>query len=387
LVNLIRSNPCIAHDPLSLPTSVHPRETNVDLAPLLAHPYPRVHASHRDIRESIISTLARSNDPQLQRRAGKLANCCRHPDARQYPDGTVKVHLFSCRDRVCPLCARTIARRTSERVGEVIQGWDEIRHLTLTLQSTDEPLSEQIDHLLRSFRRMRQSRWWSDRVRGGIGTVEITHNSGTGRWHPHLHVLLDGTYLPQADLADVWLRSTGDSQICYITMPPSRSNAAKYIAKYVTKPSDIAHLPANALLELISALSGRRTLITFGSAHNSGLPVKLPPDDRPGSTHLCPIYAAKRAFVAQKPFAIRLVGLLRTALPVAYKLVSGDYDPPPVEASETSEADWAEISKCFSDCDWWHFQGTEPPFSKNKPPNTSPSPSDMLFDISPSPFT
>lgn len=169
---------------------------------------------------------------------------------------------------------------------------------------------------------------------------------------------MDGAYIPQADIADAWLKATGDSPICHITMPASRSKAASYIAKYVAKPADIAELAEAPLCEFVSALCGRRTLITFGTAHGAGLPVKLPANEPTGSTHLCPIYAARRAFSDGHEFAHELASLVRHSLPVAYKLITGDYDPPLTSDPGLVEPPWERIAALFSECSSWHYDGS-----------------------------
>jgi len=238
--------------------------------------------------------FATSSSLSLIGRAWKLRDCCANPTIRQREDGSTFFSPSRCRDRLCPLCAKCDARKTANRVKATTSSWDQVRHLTLTMKSNDKPLVEQIDQLLASFRRLRQRRWWSDRVNGGIGTLEITHNPATKQWHPHLHVLLDGDYLPHAQLRNQWERVTAGSTIVHITAVHSRDDASTYIAKYVSKPSDVAKLDQQSAVELALALVGRRTVIAFGTAHGVGLPVRMKGPDTTGSSHVVSVRAIKK---------------------------------------------------------------------------------------------
>lgn len=292
-----------ANEAQALPTSLDPRETSVELWWVQQHPHPAIHQRDLEARHRLIWTFATAAEKSLQKRAEKIRDCCAYPTIRVRADGNTFFSPARCRDRLCPLCARIAARQTSQRVKSVISRWDQCRHLTLTLKSTDDPLTMQIDLLLRSFRRLRQRRWWSDRVAGGIGTVEVTFNESTGRWHPHLHLLLNGTYLPQAELSDQWVGVTGDSSIVHITAVHSRKDAAGYVAKYVSKPADVAQLDQPQAVELALALAGRRTVIAFGTAHGDGLPVRQKGTDDTGSSHVVSLVELKMGLEADLPSA------------------------------------------------------------------------------------
>lgn len=299
----------------SLPTSLDPRETNVDLRWLDQHPFPEVHANHRSERKRIIEMLATSEDGALRRRAWKLRDCCAHPTIRMRPDGSTYFSPSRCRDRLCPLCAKIEAKRTAKRVLNVIAGWDQSRHLVLTQKSTSVPLADQIDQLLSCFRRLRQRRWWKDRVNGGIGTLEITRNETTKQWHPHLHVILSGEYLPHNELKSQWINVTTSSSIVHITAVHSRDDASRYIAKYVSKPSDVAQLDQPSAEELALALVGRRTVIAFGTAHGSGLPLRVKAPDPGGSLHIAGLQSVRKALKDDLPSAKWAIHRLHQEMP------------------------------------------------------------------------
>jgi hypothetical protein len=160
-------------------------------------------------------------------------------------------------------------------VAHAIKHADSLRFLTFTLRSSDEPLRDQLDRLYASLRQLRRTAEWQRHVRGGIATVEVTRNPRTGQWHPHLHVLADGTYWKQSQLSAAWRAVTGDSPIVDIRAVRSRNAAAQYVAKYAAKPLDMRGWPLDAIADLAAALHRRRLVLTFGSLHGH----KLDADD------------------------------------------------------------------------------------------------------------
>lgn len=156
----------------------------------------------------------------------------------------------------------------------------ESRFLTLTRRHSDRPLSDQLDDLYKCFRRLRQRTLWKERVRGGCAMLELEYNHVSKRWHPHLHVLIEGDYIPQAQLSKTWLDVTGDSHVVDIRKVKNDFGAANYLTKYLTKalPTHILRT-VHLLQEAVPALKGRRFLLTFGT----WTPAKLttePSDDQ-----------------------------------------------------------------------------------------------------------
>jgi hypothetical protein len=235
-----------------------------------------------------------------------------------------------------------------------------------------------LDALLKSFRRLRQRRWWRDRVDGGIGTVEVTFNKQTRQWHPHLHVMLDGVYLPQAELKEQWEGVTKDSFIVHITAVHGREQAAGYISKYISKPSDVAQLDLPQAVELAKALAGRRTVITFGAAHGTGLPARKKGTDHAGSSHVVSVQAIRIALADDQPYAKWAIHRLHaTGSPVATLLDSQGVfvknGPPVVELVKESS-----LIDLLKDCDHWTRTKELP--MRYRPPPRPHVPEPLLFD-------
>ena len=357
----MQQTPSIALPDDPLLTSLDPIETTVEIRSLLNHPFPTVHASHHSTREELIVALATSKDRPLIRRARSIAHCCAFPSMRRCEGGETSLTMMRCRDRLCPLCAKTVARKTAARVSAVIRPWDQCRHLTLTLAATTDPLGQQIDKLLSSFRRLRQRSFWATEVRGGIGTIEVTFNQATQQWHPHLHLLLDGNYLPHGMISSEWSMVTGGSFIVHITAVHSKDDAGRYISKYVTKPSTMGNLPHPRLCELASAMSGRRQLITFGKAHNSGLPVADPKPSSNGVRYLLSVHAIVRAVRVNKPFAMELMTVARHQLPSLFQLVNSKVEASGIVIPNGLSPTKSSMNNLIDQVKWWDDYGDDPP--------------------------
>lgn len=170
-----------------------------------------------------------------------------------------------CKDRFCVPCARERARLIQANLAEHVKD-KRIRFLTLTVKHTDAPLKRQVRKLMLDFARLRRSRLWRRCVVGGVAVLEVKLSDTDNHWHPHLHCLLEGSFLPHAALRKLWLAITRDSSILDIRAPKSNEDVARYVCKYVTKPCDgsVLHNPQR-LAELIAALHNTHLLLSFGT--------------------------------------------------------------------------------------------------------------------------
>jgi hypothetical protein len=156
------------------------------------------------------------------------------------------------------------------------------RFVTLTLRHSTDSLTVQVNRLYSGFARLRARKLWRSTQRGGIAFLEVNWSADTQRWHPHLHVITTGGFIPQAKLRQAWHSITGDSYVVDVRWVRSSSNAASYVAKYAAKGAgdSVARDPA-AFAEAISALRGRRTFLTYGTWRGVVLskPTDLEPHD------------------------------------------------------------------------------------------------------------
>lgn len=180
-------------------------------------------------------------------------------------------------------------RQCADRVAELVRHMNAPRFLTLTLKNAATPLGEQLDRLFDAFRRLRATPFWKQHVVGGVYSCEITWDKRSDTWHPHLHLVIDGAFMRQAEIADAWEAATGDSRIVWIEKVHDAARTAKYIAEYVNTPPMVHLWPAARFCEYALALHGRRVLHTFGSLHGAAAADAEPEEVEPKSVPLCSV--------------------------------------------------------------------------------------------------
>lgn len=267
-------------------TSLDPSETNgktlgVKTTPAVQPRYTftaaqaHLHRRYQHDREVILDALDGSTFGPIGKQRTRIANCALSPLYVLTDDGKVSIAPGFCRCRMCPTCQARRGRDLSLRVGAILRTLDAPRFVTLTLQAVDHSLKNQLDTLYAAFKQLRGSPFWKAHVRGGVAVVENTWNDQTSRWHPHLHVIVDGSFMPQAALSKEWARVTSGSMIVDIRAIHDRRSAAKYLCDYVAKPVALSTWPPHAINEFAYALNGRRLLITFGTCHR----IRVPEDE------------------------------------------------------------------------------------------------------------
>jgi hypothetical protein len=241
-------------------------------------PYQRqVFAAHIDARRRLLEALAPDYTLGYQDECGpeelatrklyrKLSDCCRSPLV-YIDDEADRLWLSEqrCRSRICPRCGKSRSWQLVARVDELVKQMNSPRFVTLTLRSSDAPLRDQLHRLQTCFARIRRSKTWKGAFLGGVSTVEVTFNPERRQWHPHLHLIADGSYIPKHELSEAWHTATGDSSIVDIRLLHSRSEIVRYLIGYVTKGSNTAAIPDDKLPTWANAIHGLRLVNTFGT--------------------------------------------------------------------------------------------------------------------------
>lgn len=169
-----------------------------------------------------------------------------------------------CHDRWCIPCCRARSLDLQRAIGQ-FAGRQKLRFLTLTLRHSQTPLADQLRRLWTAFRKLRAYKAFRAKVSGGLAFLEVKWQPLAKRWHPHLHVLIAGAYFPQADIATLWLRATGDSHVVDIRAVSDLPEAARYVAKYASKAWDHGVLAdPDALSEALRSLHGKRLWFSWG---------------------------------------------------------------------------------------------------------------------------
>lgn len=170
-----------------------------------------------------------------------------------------------CKDRLCTVCCSERSAAFAERLAQHIAG-KTTRFITLTLRHSNTPLSAQLDRLYRSFAALRRRKDLKCVFEGGAAFLEVKLSRDNALWHPHLHIITEGTFVEQKALSRAWHEVTGDSSIVDIRRVQDAGDMSRYVCKYVTKPADATIYPHPAQLdEFICSIGGRRLCLTFGT--------------------------------------------------------------------------------------------------------------------------
>lgn len=192
----------------------------------------------------------------------------------------------SCGNRFCPTCHLAKRRKLRGQLAAIVDALPAartfpVRFLTLTIPVNSE-LRQSARVLVASFRRLRQRAWWKRRVCGGCYVLEVAGRPGA--WHVHLHILVEGTFLPKRQLSAEWSK-VGPGRIVRIRAYPAKA-VARYITKYVTK----SDLPSPIQQSASSALHSLRLHSFFGTWLAVSRSVKLPPATCPCCGNDCWIW-------------------------------------------------------------------------------------------------
>lgn len=166
-----------------------------------------------------------------------------------------------CGDRFCPVCGRRRRGRVATRLRHLIRHavhppHHRLKMITLTIPNSTSPQAG-CSLLVKSFRRLRSRRVWSNYVSGGAFVLEVTGRPG--RWHCHLHMLVYARYIPVRSLSR-WWSEVSPGKIVDIRLV-SRDKAVSYLTKYLAKSS----VPDNLRPDVASALRHFRLFQPFGT--------------------------------------------------------------------------------------------------------------------------
>jgi hypothetical protein len=173
-----------------------------------------------------------------------------------------------CHNRHCEPCMKAKSALITSNLRAIMAKEEKKQHrfITLTLRHNDEPLKRQIKRLYSCYKTLRSKPEWKASQKGGAATLEIKWIPGTRKWHPHLHIISQGTYLSTYWLSQIWKDITGDSHMVDIRLISADKDVAYYVGKYVTKGTNAAvwEDPAVAA-EWVKAVKGVRMCATFGT--------------------------------------------------------------------------------------------------------------------------
>jgi hypothetical protein len=118
-----------------------------------------------------------------------------------------------------------------------------------------------------------------DGVEGAVWSYEVKRGSGSGKWHPHLHMIALAEVQPdQARLAREWKSITGDSHVVDVRLIEQADPVSGFLEvfKYAVKFSD--QEPADTLVCYLT-LKGKRLIGSAGCFRGVVIPEDLMDDD------------------------------------------------------------------------------------------------------------
>ena len=242
-----------------------------------------IHSPHKKPRERIMDALLHSGISGLQRQAVRMSGCAAsvhlfyNPQAR-----TVREFTHTCKARLCPYCGRRRSRHVANQMLPLVHSMKRPRHLVLTVKSKPGDLRDLVKDLIRWFAKLRRTKFWKQNVYQGVYTIEITINERTGLWHPHVHIIFDGQYMPQAKLRTLWHDITDGSEIVWIEEAYSKAGLVTELCKYIGKPQKSEHWTDTQLVEYALAVRGMRMVQTFGTRHPKAITDDGPADEKRG---------------------------------------------------------------------------------------------------------
>jgi Replication protein len=183
--------------------------------------------------------------------------------------GELQVRGSHCHDRFCRPCAAARGIELQRAIANHIPAGVTLRFVTLTIRHQAEPLKDVLERLRCCFTRLRNRAYWKAHVTGGVQVLEVKL-SEAGLWHPHLHMILQGSFMDWQELSKEWHKVTGDSFHVDIRVVKDSGDDARelgrYVTKYICKPAGVDLLnDALKLVEYVAAMKGQRVLNFLGS--------------------------------------------------------------------------------------------------------------------------
>jgi hypothetical protein len=184
-----------------------------------------------------------------------------------------------CDNRVCGKCGSSRWSRTVKSLKKRIfdnMDWHEVRFMTLTVENTDELTSADVSDLRDAFSKLKRREFFDKRIRGGVYSIECNY---TDSWNLHMHVVYEGSYIPQDRLSEAWSDLTG-SPIVDIRRSNDKDSDAEELAKYITKQPDVSsnnseiidedsEVLADRLMQYHRAMYQTNLVQSFGVFHHS----------------------------------------------------------------------------------------------------------------------
>ena len=212
---------------------------------------------------AVVSRLKYVFNTKLRKYYSHAWNC----NTTIYQEGR-KLRSRYCNTRVCNVCTRIRTAKLMNGYVDQLMQLEGIEFVTLTVKNCiEDDLKCCVDQILKQFTLINRNIREKKGIKvSGIRKIEVTYNSFTNTFHPHLHLLVDKN--SGSLYVDEWLRRNPDSNIKAQDVRKADKGSLAEIFKYTTKmvlrKNGELHFylkPLNAILE---CLYKRRCFQPFG---------------------------------------------------------------------------------------------------------------------------
>lgn len=211
-------------------------------------------------------------------------------------DGNKKLYrTYFCRNRLCPMCQW---RRSLKLFGQVSQITNYVsakntgvRYLFITLTQKNcvgSELGTEFDKINIAFKklvdktkRVATATKFKQSMLGYIKSTEVTYNSKTNTYHPHLHVIFavkedyfnfkSSNYISKNNWRVIWADLLGVDYLPQVNVQAIKSDrqekAVAELAKYPAKITNILDLPQQQAVQVVADLTifcYKRRFVAFG---------------------------------------------------------------------------------------------------------------------------
>lgn len=213
----------------------------------------------------------------------QYVNAAKCGNVVQLDNGEEKI--FRCKTRFCVECNRIRTGKLINKYLPAVEQWTNKKFVTLTVPNVSAiELNNKLDQMQDVLSKCARA-WKRKRKSGGVNLcsmedfhgslkiikkIEITYKYGADSYHPHIHILTDGT--EQAEfILDYWLNAFKDAKIEAQDVRDADDASVKELFKYFTKfwkfdyKERKIELYAPSVLDVIfRALKGRRVIQPSG---------------------------------------------------------------------------------------------------------------------------
>ena len=193
------------------------------------------------------------------------------------------VGFSSCKNRYCLPCARKKSLIWLSKLAPAIidqqKNGKSVSHMVLTIRNTND-LKDGLLKINSSYRNISHSNYyrneWKRRFPGGVRTIEVKRGKNSGKWHPHLHLLVIKDK-PEKDydyIKTAWKSITKNDGSVFIRAVKKEQVIKSVLetTKYVLKPDKHIYNNKDDLLEVYKSMKGLRQINSWGQLR--GLSVK-----------------------------------------------------------------------------------------------------------------